>query len=191
MKTTQAWGWLAAGVVALGLNGFYHDGGAEWMRRMADQVAHSSAVVLALASGRAGTFLTEAQLLTMHDETRSLPSAPLPKATVRPWTRTMARLQTGAAKAQADFARFEVISARHQARLMKLKRGKACMEAESASRAARSRARDVTVDFEPASFDSATRSWCPRIHLRIPEPREVHVQVPETHVETVSLGTAE
>src|SRR3979409_839004 len=30
MKTTQAWGWLTAGVLALGFNGFYHDVGSEF-----------------------------------------------------------------------------------------------------------------------------------------------------------------
>ncbi len=35
MKTTQGWGWLTAGVLALGLNGIYHDGGAAWAHRIA------------------------------------------------------------------------------------------------------------------------------------------------------------
>jgi len=38
MKTTQGWGWLAAGVLALGLNGFYQDGGAAWAHRIMDHV---------------------------------------------------------------------------------------------------------------------------------------------------------
>src|SRR5271170_250460 len=38
MKTTQGWGWLTAGVLALGLNGFYHDGGVAWAHRIMDHV---------------------------------------------------------------------------------------------------------------------------------------------------------
>ena len=45
MKTTQAWAWLTAGVLALGLNGFYHDGGAVWAHRIADQLAEKSEAV--------------------------------------------------------------------------------------------------------------------------------------------------
>ena len=37
MKNTYAWGWLAAGVLALGLNGIYQDGGAAWAHRALDQ----------------------------------------------------------------------------------------------------------------------------------------------------------
>ena len=36
MKTTQGWGWLAAGVLALGLNGFYQDGGLARAHRVFD-----------------------------------------------------------------------------------------------------------------------------------------------------------
>jgi hypothetical protein len=42
MKTTQAWGWLAAGVLALGLNGIYHDGGAAWAHRAVGRVLTAS-----------------------------------------------------------------------------------------------------------------------------------------------------
>jgi hypothetical protein len=38
MKNAQAWGWLAAGVLALGLNGIYQDGGAAWAHRAVTQV---------------------------------------------------------------------------------------------------------------------------------------------------------
>ena len=54
MKTTQAWAWLAAGVLALGLNGFYQDGGAAWAHRIVDgaieQVASRSGTLVDLAS---------------------------------------------------------------------------------------------------------------------------------------------
>ena len=65
MKNTQAWGWLAAGVLALGLNGMYQDGGAAWAQRVVNQVtgeiidlqfdpaAHESTLTHALAMQKA------------------------------------------------------------------------------------------------------------------------------------------
>jgi hypothetical protein len=75
MKTTQAWGWLAAAALAAGLNASYHDGGLAWAHRIADNVGHNSAAVLALASGRADKFLTEARLVTASDERAACPFA--------------------------------------------------------------------------------------------------------------------
>jgi hypothetical protein len=63
MKTTPAWRWLAAGVLALGLNGWYHTGGAHWARIAIGQLAHHTETVLELAKSRAHRFLTEAHRL--------------------------------------------------------------------------------------------------------------------------------
>src|ERR1039458_1068039 len=75
MKSTQAWGWLAAGVMALGLNGFYHDGGAAWAHRAVDQgmagVSERTEGVVALAAGRADWFVAKAQTVAARDETAS------------------------------------------------------------------------------------------------------------------------
>jgi len=75
MKTTQAWGWLAAGVLALGLNGIYQDGGAEWVHRNVDgaiaRIADRSEAVLALAAGRADWFAAKAGVLGVRNETAS------------------------------------------------------------------------------------------------------------------------
>ena len=60
---TQAWGWLIAGVLAAGLNASYHDGGLQWAHEVAERVGHGSSAVLALASGNAERFLSEAQLV--------------------------------------------------------------------------------------------------------------------------------
>src|ERR1700726_2509691 len=56
MAMKQGWYWLAAGVMALGLNGVYHEGGAEWAHRFVNR----SAAVVALASGHAERFLAAA-----------------------------------------------------------------------------------------------------------------------------------
>ena len=47
MKRTQGWSWLAVGVLALGLNGFFHDDGAAWAARFKDRLVSRSAGVLA------------------------------------------------------------------------------------------------------------------------------------------------
>ncbi len=66
MKSTQAWGWLAAGVLALGLNGIYQDGGAAWAHRRSDRPDRRSSsrteAVLALAAGRADWFVAKSEM---------------------------------------------------------------------------------------------------------------------------------
>ena len=108
MKTTQGWGWLVAGVLALGLNGFYHDGGAVWAHRVVNQVAagvgERTEGVLALAAGRADWFVAKAERAAAHDETASCRLAT-----------ALARVQTKVARTQAGFAGFEAISAREEA----------------------------------------------------------------------------
>ncbi len=41
--TNKAWYWLAAGVLALGLNGYYHDGGLQGLHRLANNVTSTVA----------------------------------------------------------------------------------------------------------------------------------------------------
>lgn len=73
MKT--AWGWLAAGVVALGLNGFYQDGGAQWLHQRVGLIGHRTEVVLALATGHVDRFLAEARLVTAQQRNVRCPLA--------------------------------------------------------------------------------------------------------------------
>jgi hypothetical protein len=63
MKTTAAWKWLAAGVLALGLNGWYQTGGAHWAHVAMGQVEHRTEAALDLARSRAHRFLGEARRL--------------------------------------------------------------------------------------------------------------------------------
>ena len=75
MKNTQAWGWLAAGVLALGLNGMYQDGGAAWAQRVVNQVTGEISArtggVLALAAGRADWFMAKTRMARAQDKTSS------------------------------------------------------------------------------------------------------------------------
>ncbi len=66
MKSAQAWGWLTAGVLALGLNGFYQDGGMQWAHEALGQFVHRSAAVVALATGSADRFVAEASQISAN-----------------------------------------------------------------------------------------------------------------------------
>src|SRR5579862_8961311 len=101
MKTNQAWGWLAAGVLAAGLNASYHDGGLQWAHRIADRVSDQSETVLALASGRASVFLAEARMIGAQEKSESCP-----------WSRAVTRVESRIDRSQSRFDRFEAISER-------------------------------------------------------------------------------
>jgi hypothetical protein len=96
LKMTQAWGWLVAAVLAAGMNTSYQDGGLHRVHELVDQlsyqVEHRSAAVLALASGHADRFLSEARLLTTTHETPSCP-----------WAKALARVQAKVAPSKTAF----------------------------------------------------------------------------------------
>ncbi|MGA2412830.1 MAG: hypothetical protein ABSF59_00190 [Candidatus Sulfotelmatobacter sp.] len=145
MKSTEAWGWLVAGVLALGLNGMYHDGGAacaarSWKRALAPIVSRSGAV-LALASGRADWFLAKANVAAAREETASCRLAT-----------AVARFQTKLARSQSGWARFEAVSARQEIQLARMEADRARIEAQAAR-----------VRFTPAAFET---SVCPRVKVR-------------------------
>src|SRR5215831_7775386 len=115
---TQAWGWLAAAVVAAGLNASYHDGGLQWAHQIMNQVRYNTGAVMALATGDADQFLTEARMLTARNETSSCPFAT-----------ALARVET---RMEGSETQFEVMSARQQAELARLEVDRARMAAEVA-----------------------------------------------------------
>src|SRR5438876_3265698 len=104
--TTQAWTWLTAGVLALGLNGIYQDGGAAWAHRIANRVADRTGAVLALATGRADLVRQQAQVVAVRQQTQSCRL-----------NTAMARIQTRMARAQGRFDRFQAMSEREHAAL--------------------------------------------------------------------------
>jgi hypothetical protein len=165
MKTAQGWGWLAAGVLALGLNGFYQDGGLEIAHRAVDgvvaRIADRSGVFAEMASERVGRALESANLVAARDETASCRLAT-----------AMARLQTKMTRAQSGMARFEVMSAREEAAMARVEANRARVEAQVAR-----------VRFAPAAFNTVRIPVvaCPRVRVNIPR-----VDVPAVHVD---LGT--
>lgn len=173
MKNTQAWGWLAAGVLALGLNGIYHDGGAAWahcaLGHVVSRIEQRTGPVLALATGRADLFLARTKTAVARDETASCRLAT-----------TMARVQTRMARTQNRFANLEVMSAREEAALARLEANRARMEAQVAR-----------VRFSPVAFHTVqVPNVCPRIRVSIPRVTVPQVSIPGPTVETLeALGT--
>jgi hypothetical protein len=148
---TQAWGWLAAGVLALGLNGIYQDCGEAWVHRNVDRmiarVAQSSGPVLALALGRADWYLAKAKLAATRDETASCRMSTV-----------LARMQTEMARAQHGFAGLEAMSAREEAAMARVEANRARIEAQTAR-----------VRFLPAAFDAGKIPViCTRVRIEIP-----------------------
>jgi hypothetical protein len=186
MKTTQAWTWLAAGVVALGLNGYYHDGGLAMAHQVVDRISQGSSQVMARASEQADVLTSRVRMVADRNETASCRVGEV-----------MARMQAQVDRAgtqmvaleneqSADgFARFDAMTARERAELDRLEAARARMEAQA------SRMPYATVKFIPSSFKSGTFtspqiSVCSRVRVnvsRIDIP-QVHVSVPVVVVPT-------
>jgi hypothetical protein len=204
MKTTQAWGWLIAGVLAAGLNASYHNGGLQWAHQVAERVEYGSGAVMALASGRADQFLTEARLLTVRDQptqdqatedqatedqaTEDQATEDQPTQEQRPSCRfatTMARVQSKIDRSHATFDRMQAMSERQQARL---EAQRARMEARIESQMAHLRI--TTADFAPVALRAMPAPVvCPRVRVSVPRMPRIEVPaVPVIHVDIASAG---
>ncbi|MFZ1139188.1 MAG: hypothetical protein WAN76_08425 [Candidatus Sulfotelmatobacter sp.] len=174
MKTNQAWGWLAAGVLAAGLNASYYDGGFRWAHRIADRICRNSAAALDLASEQTGQFLSEARLLTARNQTTSCP-----------WATAVARVQSRIARSHAGF---DVMSARQESQLARLEANRARMEAQIAAQAAHLRI--ATAALAPVEFKAIPAPVvCPRVRVNIPQIPMIRMPAaPEIHIETASAG---
>jgi hypothetical protein len=166
MKSTQGLGWLAAGVLALGLNGFYQDGGFDWAHQAAERVGHQTAAVLALASGRADQFLAVAQQVTVHPEAAQCPFA---TAMARMQSR-VARGQSGAAKVEAMSARMEAPTGRQGAQMARLEAIRARIDARAAHFRLTATSFDAPV-LRAMSFSSMQIPRCRRIRVEVPTVR--------------------
>ena len=157
-----------AAVLAAGLNASYHDGGLQWAHEVVDRVSYHAGAVMALATGHADQFLSEARGLTARSETRSCPLAA-----------ALARVEGRMDAPQAEFAQFEVMSARERAALARLEANRARIEVEVASM------RIPAMALNPVVVPSPKVSICPRVRVnvprvRIPAMKVVHVEMPGT-----------
>jgi len=168
----QAWGWLAAAVLAAGLNASYHDGGLHWAHRIAGRVGDSTAAVLALATGNAEGFLTEARRIELHSER---PSCPFEAAV----TEVQDDLEAVTVPVRSEFAQLEVLSARKRVRLARLEANRARMEAELAH------LRIPAIAVNPVVIADPRVSVCPRVRVNIPRiPRLKMYPVPQVRIDT-------
>ena len=163
---TQAWGWLTAAVVAAGLNASYHDGGMEWAHQIADRVQHRVGAVVALATGNADQFLTEARFVATPRE-----DTPCRFAAV------------AGARTDVQFDRFEAFSDRQQARLARLEANHAQLEARL------SNLRIPMAAFTPVVMGAPKMTICPRVRVNMPRVRRVKIPaLPVIHMDTPGAG---
>ncbi len=178
---TQAWGWLIAGVLAAGLNASYHDGGLEWAHQVADQMKHSSAAVLALATGRTDQFLTEARMVTARNE----------NASCRLST-AMARVQNRIERSQVRVAQMESMSDLDEAQLDRWEAERDRIEAQVQAQvdAQMAHIRIPAVAVNPVVFKSVIATpACPRVHVSVPRVPMMRMPIaPDVRIETSSPG---
>lgn len=166
---TQAWGWLAAAVMAAGLNANYHDGGLQWAHQMLGEVTYKASTVIALASGRVDQLQFEAPMLTAQKENSRCPFASV-----------LARVEMKLDRSEMGFDNVEMISAREQAQLAHLEANRARFEANLA------RIRIPAVAFNPVVIPSPHVSVCPRVRVSV--PRIPSIQTPMVHIEMPGTG---
>jgi hypothetical protein len=187
---TQAWAWLTAGVVALGLNGFYHDGGAAWAHRIAERVSDRSDFVVQRVSDRADQLLAEVRMAGVRDETAS---CRMSTALAQFQTR-MARTQNRFAQtrfaqtrfADSKIASFDRMTAREEAQADRLEasreRAEAQVEAQVDAQVVRMRFAPVVIDraaFKRVVIDPIRiRVACPQVRVNVPAVRIPVVSVP-------------
>jgi hypothetical protein len=188
---TQAWAWLTAGVVALGLNGFYHDGGAAWAHRIAERVSEQSDFVVQRVSDRADQFLAEVRMAAVRDETASCRMS----TALAQFQTKMARTQTRFAQnqtrfAQTNIARLDRMTAREEAQVDRLEASQEGAAARAEAQVeARVDAQVVRMRFAPVAIDRAAfsrvvidpiriRVACPRVRVNVPAVRIPMVNIP-------------
>jgi hypothetical protein len=171
---TQAWGWLAAAVLAAGLNSSYHEGGMRWAHEIVDRVGHNTGAVLALATGRADQFLAEARMLNVERHESQCPLAA-----------AMAQVQSSVDQSQSAFDGFQVTSDREQAQLARLEANRARIEAQVQAKLAR--VRFVEANFNPVVV-KLPEITCPRVRVNMPRMPRIKVPAPTVHVEYSGPG---
>lgn len=167
---TQAWGWLAVGVLAAGLNASYHDGGLQWTHQIVDRIGDNTNALLARAAGRADKFLAEAQLIAAR---RQAASCPL--------TAALAELNTSMPR-NFELERMEVMSAREQAQMARIEARRARIEAEVA------RIRIPAVVLDRIEIPTPNVSVCPRLRMNIPRMPRIRVAPRVVGVESFNFG---
>ena len=201
---TQAWGWLTAAVLAAGLNASYHDGGLHWAHRIASRVernASAVSAVLALATGRADQFLTEARVTGEQTQkaacpltaalTRVVPAnAQSEKAWSDAWSKAWSDddspMQSWSANSWSQEntdriqARVQAWTDRHQAELNRVQARQVRLQTRLAHM------QIPAVAINPVVVHVPNMDVCPRINVKVPEIPQV--KIPVIHVDAPGLG---
>jgi hypothetical protein len=195
MKLTQTWVWLAAGVLAAGLNASYHDGGLQWAHRVADRVEEASSMVRALASGHADVLLTEARTFLAQNavlQSSSPSNLPQEEASCR-WATTLARVQTKIARSETRFARIRVMTDREREALDRAQaeqdrvdaqrdRMEALMQANRDRLEARMAKLQIAANLMPVAFNAPEPPACPRVRVTVPQVHVPRINIPRINV---------
>jgi len=193
---TQAWGWLAAAVLAAGLNSSYHEGGMQWAHEIADRVEHNTGAVLALATGRADQFLAEAGMVKVDSAADTASGVEHSQC---PFSAAMERAQSAFDQSQVDFDRFQALSQRQQAKLARMEANRARIEAQLQAKLARIRFADNNFNYSFADDTDFTpvlvrvpqircqrvRIATPRVHVNVPR---IQVPAPVVHIDNSEQG---
>jgi hypothetical protein len=158
-KSAQAWYWLAAGVLALGLNGVYHDGGVRWAHRAADRFLDRSQAFAELAPARVQSIVERVRMaVSGHNEENE-----------RVACRWSARLQSQVARAQSEADRMQAMTDRQSARLDATRER---MEAR----------------FSNAHFVTVASPACSRVRVNIPQIDVPQIDIPEVEIPKIAVG---
>jgi hypothetical protein len=103
MTSDKAWYWLAAGVLALGLNGAYQDGEFQWVHRLAD---HSARLMERASEEGLRTLATAEVMVGRNPESLARTEATLQKLQMRIACKRieMARREVDMAQVHRDLA---------------------------------------------------------------------------------------
>ena len=146
----------------------------QWAHEIVDRVGHNTGAVLALATGRADQFLTEARMLNVERHESQCPLAA-----------AMAQVQSSIDRSESEFDGFQALSDREQAQLDRLEANRARIEAQVQARLARVRL--VEANFNPVVVQ-VPRITCPRVRVNIPRMPRIKVPAPTVHVEYSGPG---
>jgi hypothetical protein len=184
MKTKhQAWGWLAAGVLAAGLNASSFDGGLQRAHRIADHVVESSGAVLALFTGQTNQFLTQARLLAARDQTSMCSLTTMIARVKSAVIDQIASSQSNASPQGIEIAK--LMAARPDAQFPRTQTRRARMNEEIAARTAHFR---VMAAFAPVVLKPLpVPATCSRIRVSVPAIPVIRMPAtPTLHLETAS-----
>lgn len=170
MRSEKAWVWLAAGVMALGLNGAYQDGQFAWVHRLADR---SAAMVQELRD-QGCRFVALAELMLGRDSA------------------TIARAQDQLARVQDRLSRGQMDRMQRQLEAAQLRIDRAAQrmvmiqQDEPCSHSRRFMVQMPEVDLHAVNV----RAFVPNMNLpsvRIPEINIPQVTIPQIDVPSVTV----